>query len=144
MTNFLYLCACMKSIDPIAFEKDCTFRTARSGGKGGQNVNKVETKVVLVFDVAASALFSEEEKTVLFKKLSARLTQDGILQVSCEKERSQLQNKETAIAKAVALLQKALTPVKPRKKTKPTKASVEKRLQEKQTRAKTKEMRTKI
>jgi ribosome-associated protein len=134
----------MKTIDPISFEKECTFRTARSGGKGGQNVNKVETKVVLLFDVAASELFSEEEKATLFRKLATRLTRDGVLQVSCERERSQFRNKEIALFRAIALLEKALKPVTPRKKTKPTKAAVEKRLQAKQLQAKKKEWRTKI
>ncbi|MDR3132879.1 MAG: aminoacyl-tRNA hydrolase [Prevotellaceae bacterium] len=134
----------MKSIDPIAFEKECTFRTARSGGKGGQHVNKVETKVVLVFSVAASELFDENEKAALHQKLAARLTQKGVLQVSCDRERSQIKNKTHAITKAITILEKALTPVKPRKKTKPTKASVEKRLLDKSCLAKKKELRIKI
>jgi ribosome-associated protein len=132
------------SIDPIAFEKECTFRTARSGGKGGQHVNKVETKVMLAFSIAASALFDENEKATLYRKLAARLTQEGVLQVSSDKERSQLKNKTIAIARAIALLEKALKPVKPRKKTKPTKASVEKRLQNKLLLAKKKEAREKL
>jgi ribosome-associated protein len=134
----------LRTLDPIAFEKECTFRTARSGGKGGQHVNKVETKVSLSFAVAASALFSAEEKTVLLQKLAARLTQDGILQVSCEKERSQIKNKRLAVRNAMTILEKALKPVTPRKKTKPTKASVEKRRQDKLRLAKKKELRTKI
>ncbi|MDR0581855.1 MAG: aminoacyl-tRNA hydrolase [Prevotellaceae bacterium] len=134
----------MKNIDPIAFEKECTFRTARSGGKGGQNVNKVETKVVLVFSVAESGLFDENEKATLHQKLAARLTQEGILQVHCDRERSQRKNKTIAISRAVAILEKALKPVKPRKKTKPTKASVEKRLQDKLLLSKKKELRVKI
>jgi ribosome-associated protein len=134
----------MKNIDPIAFEKECTFRTARSGGKGGQHVNKVETKVVLLFSIAASGLFDENEKAALHQKLAARLTQEGVLQVSCDRERSQWKNKTLAITKAIAILEKALKPVKPRKKTKPAKASVEKRLQDKLFLAKKKELRVKI
>jgi ribosome-associated protein len=134
----------MKKIDPTVFEKECMFRTARSGGKGGQNVNKVETKVILVFSIAASGLFNENEKATLHQKLAARLTQEGILQVSCDRERSQVNNKAIAITKAIALLEKALKPVKPRKQTTPTKASVEKRLQDKSFLAKKKELRIKI
>jgi ribosome-associated protein len=131
-------------IDPIAFERECTFRTARSSGKGGQNVNKVETKVLLLFDVAASALFDGEQKATIIDRLATRLTQCHILQVRCEKERSQWQNKEIALRRALALLEKALQPVTPRKKTSPSKVAVEKRLQEKQLQAKKKERRTKI
>ncbi|MDR2802551.1 MAG: aminoacyl-tRNA hydrolase, partial [Prevotellaceae bacterium] len=133
-----------KRIDPIAFEKECTFRTARSSGKGGQNVNKVETKVILVFSVAASELFDENEKAALHQKLAARLTQKGMLQVSCDRERSQLKNKSIAVTRAIAILEKALQPVKPRRKTKPTKASVEKRLQDKLLLARKKELRIKM
>ncbi len=125
----------MKVIDSIRFEQECVFRTSRSGGKGGQNVNKVETKVELLFDISSSELFSEEEKDMLYVKLQTRLAQGTVLQVTCEKERSQYRNKQLAIEKAVLLLAKALEPVKPRTKTKPTKASVEKRLQEKQVQA---------
>jgi ribosome-associated protein len=134
----------MKSIDPIAFEKECGFRTARSGGKGGQHVNKVETKVVLIFSIAASALFDESEKAMLYQKLAARLTREGDLQVSSDRERSQLKNKAIVIDRVIALLEKALKPVKPRKKTKPSKVSVEKRLQDKLFLAKKKELRGKI
>ena len=106
-------------IDPTAFEKECTFRTARSGGKGGQHVNKVETKVVLTFSPAASALFDDEEKERLAQRLASRLSQEGLLQVSCDRERSQTVNKALAIRRAIALLEKALTPLPPRRKTKP-------------------------
>jgi ribosome-associated protein len=133
----------LKSIDPAALEKECTFRTARSSGKGGQNVNKVETKVVLVFAVRDSALFDEKEKAALLRKLAPRLTRENVLQVACDRERSQLQNKTIAVRKAIALLEKALKPAKPRRKTRPTKASVEKRLQDKSLLAKKKERRVK-
>ncbi len=125
----------MTTIDSIAFEKECTFRTSRSSGKGGQNVNKVETKVELLFDIAASLLFSDVEKETLFRKLATRLTQEGVLQVSCEEERSQAKNKQIAIAKTISILEKVLKPVKPRKATKPTVSSVEKRLKTKQVHA---------
>ncbi len=118
-------------IDPIIFEQECRFRTSRSSGKGGQNVNKVETKVELLFDISSSALFDDEQKALLLQKLAARLNADGRFSVVCEEERSQLKNKELAVEKAIALMEKALKPVKPRKKTKPSQASVEKRLDNK-------------
>ena len=122
----------MKTIDSTALMQECTFRTSRSGGHGGQRVNKVETRVELIFDIDKSALFTEEEKEILYKKLSARLTQDGLLQLSCEKERSQYRNKQVVIERLVLILEKALAPVKPRKKTGPTASAIEKRLRDKQ------------
>ena len=131
----------MKIIDPIQFEQACVFRTSRSGGKGGQHVNKVETKVELLFDIFSSALFSEEEKDILYEKLAGRLTQDKLLRLSCDKERSQYRNKQLVIKRSITLLVKALEPAKPRKKTKPTKAAIEKRLQDKQAKAEKKASR---
>ena len=118
-------------IDYISFENECTFRTSRSSGKGGQHVNKTETKVGLWFDVAGSALFSDEEKAQVFSRLSSVITDDGYLQLNCEEQRSQLQNKQLVIERAILMLEKATVPPKPRKKTKPSKASIEKRLERK-------------
>ncbi len=118
-------------IDPVVFEEECTFKTSRSSGKGGQNVNKTETKVGLWFDIAASTLFNEEEKERIFKRLATNITDDGYLQLSCDEQRSQLQNKQLVIERAIGMLDKALVVAKPRKRTKPSKASVEKRLEEK-------------
>jgi ribosome-associated protein len=118
-------------IDSTAFENECTFRTSRSSGKGGQNVNKTETKVGLWFDVAASALFTGEEKSRIFLRLASVITGDGYLQLTCDEQRSQLQNKQLVIERALGMLAKALIIPKPRKRTKPSKASVEKRLEDK-------------
>jgi len=94
-------------------------------------VNKTETKVGLWFDVTASALFSDEEKTRILSQLASSITDDGFLQLTCDEQRSQLQNKQLVIDRAIAMLEKALVVPKPRKKTKPSKATVEKRLEEK-------------
>lgn len=115
-------------VDRENFVKECDFRTSRSSGAGGQNVNKVETRVELLFDVHSSTLFSAEQKQLLMAKLATRINDEGILQVSSSKERSQLKNKEHAVDKAIELIVKALTPRKPRLATKPTRQSVEKRL----------------
>ncbi len=134
----------MAEIDLIAFEAECRFRTSRSSGKGGQNVNKVETKVELLFDISASSLFNDEEKIRLSEKLASRLNADGWLSVVCEEERSQLKNKTIAVTKAIALLSKALKPVKARKPTMPTGASVVKRREEKQQQGEKKRGRKKL
>jgi len=118
-------------IDPVSFENECVFRTSRSSGKGGQNVNKTETKVGLWFDVAASTLFDDEEKVRILSKLATAITDDGFLQLNCDEQRSQLQNKQLVIERAIRMLEKALIVAKPRKKVKPSKAMVEKRLEDK-------------
>ena len=118
-------------IDPVIFENECIFRTSRSSGKGGQNVNKTETKVGLWFDVAASTLFDDEEKARVLVKLASAVTDDGYLQLNCDEQRSQLQNKQLVVERAINMLEKALIAAKLRKKTKPSKVAVEKRLEDK-------------
>ena len=130
-------------IDPVAFENECAFRTSRSSGKGGQNVNKTESKVGLWFDVAASALFNDEEKTRILSRLASFITDDGYLQMNCDEQRSQLKNKQLVIKRAVALLEKSLVVAKPRKRTKPSKAAVEKRLEDKRSKSLKKNERSK-
>jgi len=75
-------------------QKEITYKTSRSGGKGGQNVNKVSSKVELLFSISASALFTDEEKELLTQKLQSRFNKDGLVQVVCDEERSQYLNKE--------------------------------------------------
>jgi ribosome-associated protein len=112
-------------------QKEITYKTSRSGGKGGQNVNKVSSKVELLFDVAGSVLFTEEEKLLLNDKLQNRLNKDGLIQVICDEERSQYLNKEKAVDRLISLLTRALQKPKARKPTKVSKAAKAARLDSK-------------
>ncbi len=107
------------------------FTASRSGGPGGQNVNKVNSKISLRFDVPHSQILTEEEKQTIMQRLSAYLTKDGVLYLSSQEKRSQLENKEAVVAKLQALLTKAFETKKRRKRSKPTKAAIQKRIKSK-------------
>ena len=110
---------------------ELSIRTSRSGGPGGQNDNKLETKVEVEFDVAASAVLSPEQKKTLADRLRSRISSAGVLKVSSQESRSQWSNREDALRKLAHLLRKALAKRKKRLPTKPTSASRERRLQSK-------------
>lgn len=114
-----------------SFLNEFQFQTSRSSGPGGQNVNKVETRVQLRFDVNNSQVLSEEEKSTLLQKASNRIDQEGFLQLTCQEKRSQIQNKELVIRKFYDLLKTAFEKRKVRKATKPSKGAIEDRLKNK-------------
>jgi ribosome-associated protein len=120
------------------------FKTARSGGKGGQNVNKVETMVEGYWHVATSALVTDAEKETLLEKLVKKINSEGFLLVKSQAGRTQLGNKQDAIKKMNAFVNKALIKPKPRKATKPTKAAKEKRIETKKKIGTLKDFRKKI
>ncbi|NPA36122.1 MAG: aminoacyl-tRNA hydrolase [Chlorobi bacterium] len=111
--------------------KEVVYHTARSSGAGGQHVNKVETKVELRFNISGSHILSEIEKQLILKKLKNRINAEGELILSSGVSRSQFQNKQKVTEKFLELINNALKPVKKRIATKPTKASVRKRLEAK-------------
>lgn len=124
-------------------QKEITYKTSRSGGKGGQNVNKVSSKVELLFNVDSSLLFTDEEKQLINNKLQSRFNKDGYVQVVCDEERSQYLNKEKAVARLMVLLTRALHQPKVRKPTKLSKKAKAVRLNDKRLQGEKKDNRKK-
>ena len=117
------------------------FKAVRSSGAGGQNVNKVSSKVVLTFNLNASQSLTEEEKLLLTEKLKSKLTSEGLLILNCDEDRSQLKNKEIVIKRFLKLIQNALIIPKKRKPTKIPRSVIEKRLKSKRTTSERKQNR---
>jgi ribosome-associated protein len=123
---------------------ELNFKAVRSSGAGGQNVNKVSSKMVLIFDVATSQGLDDEEKQTLQTKLKTKISQENLLILTCDEDRSQLKNKRIIIKRFFEMLEKALVKPKKRIATKSTKGANERRIQEKKKAGEIKSGRKKI
>lgn len=122
-------------------EDELTFSAARSGGPGGQHVNKTSTRVTLTFDVAGSPSLSDGQKSLILTRLAGRVNKQGELKVSCGATRSQAANRQAATARFVSLIRQALERRAPRKKTRVPRAARKRRLEAKRRRGEVKKKR---
>ena len=123
---------------------EISFKTSRSGGKGGQNVNKVSSKVELNWNIQTSALITEEQREILLSKLSHKITKEGVLQIISQADRSQLGNKQLVLEKLDELLDFAFKIIKKRKETKVPRGVKERRLLVKKKKAEIKKLRGRV
>jgi ribosome-associated protein len=123
---------------PSIPESELTFAASRAGGPGGQHVNKVASRVTLRFDVQGSPSLDEPQKRRLMARLSTRITNDGVLVMHCRRHRSQAANREELVERFARVVAEALRPRRTRKKTRPSAASRQRRLEEKRRRGKIK------
>ncbi len=122
-------------------DEELSWTASRAGGPGGQNVNKVATRVTVLFDVGASPSLDDTRRARILERLRTRIARDGVLRVVSQKHRTQPQNREAAFARLAELLREALAEDAPRVATRPTKASRERRRTEKEKRARLKRLR---
>jgi ribosome-associated protein len=118
-------------ITSAMLEKELEFIASRSDGPGGQNVNKVNSKVTVRFDVSQSQVLTDDEKSIISSRLGSKLTKEGVLVLTAQESRSQLQNKEAVMVKLEKVLAKAFERKKVRKATKPSKGAVQERINKK-------------
>lgn len=130
-------------MDAVKIISELNFKAVRSSGAGGQNVNKVSSKVVLSFDLPNSQSLSDDEKVLLSEKLKSKLTLEGVLILNCDEDRSQLKNKEIVTKRFLKLIQNALIIPKKRKPTKIPRSVIEKRIKAKRNTSEIKQNRKK-
>lgn len=118
-------------MNPERIIHELNFKAVRSSGAGGQHVNKVSSKIELIFDLQNSSELTDDEKILLTKNLQSKLTKENVLLLQCDESRSQHKNKEIVIERFFELIKNGLKVPKKRKATKPTKSSVEKRIEKK-------------